>query len=229
MAVGVIVDQAIAQPQHAVKTQIAGQPRLDIGARKPRIAVGVEQALLGGHHQARAVAIERPAFEHPIRRAQFKPGIGGQLGTDRLVAVHHIFPAPAVEAEPPGTPVGHHQRTGVAQPDIAVDAPLQRNPRADQPLRAHRIGPIAHHQPHRLAAVSHGICKARDLFLRARKNSRPLPGVMRKADPQPALRMPFGGHEGAGLFHGRANWQSSPPRARPRRLIAVARAGIAGG
>ena len=31
MAVGVIVEQALAQPQHPVKSKIARQPRLDIG------------------------------------------------------------------------------------------------------------------------------------------------------------------------------------------------------
>ena len=34
MAVGVVVQQAIAEPQHPVETEIARQPRFDIGPGK---------------------------------------------------------------------------------------------------------------------------------------------------------------------------------------------------
>ena len=72
MAIGVVIDQAIVQPQHPVKTEIAVQPQFDIAARQLRIAVWVEQALLGGDDQTGAVAIERPAFEHPVSHRGFQ-------------------------------------------------------------------------------------------------------------------------------------------------------------
>ena len=87
--------------------------------------------------------------------------------------------------------VGHHQRPGIAQPDVAIDPPLERHRRADQRPRPRFVGLIAHQQPHLLPALRHRIGKGRDLLLRAVEDARPLLGEMREADPQPVLRMPF--------------------------------------
>ena len=76
--------------------------------------------------------------------------------------------------------------------------PLQLDRCADQFARAYRIGFVAHQQAHLLAAVGHGIGKGGDLFLSARKKAGPFLGQMRKADPQPILRVPFGRHHSVG-------------------------------
>ena len=63
MAIGVIVDQPVAEPEHPVKAEHTGEFRLDLIAGHRRIAIGIEQALLGGGDQSGAVAIDRAAFE----------------------------------------------------------------------------------------------------------------------------------------------------------------------
>jgi hypothetical protein len=65
MAVGMIVDQPVAQPQHRRVAEIAGQQFLDLGLAQVWVAVVVEQALLGGDDQAGAVAVDCAAFEDP--------------------------------------------------------------------------------------------------------------------------------------------------------------------
>src|SRR5688572_15564470 len=56
MAVRVIVEQSLAQPDELLETQVAGERFLNIGPVHAGIPIGVEQALLGGHDRARAVA-----------------------------------------------------------------------------------------------------------------------------------------------------------------------------
>ena len=192
-----IVDQPIAQPQHPVKAEIAVQAGLYIGARQLRIAVGVQQALLGGDHQPGPVAIERAAFEHPVGRLDGKSSITGQFSPDLLIPLHQILAAPAVEAKAHGdrlaSPI-HHQRAGIAQPDVAVTPHLQLHRRRTQLGGARAIGLVPHDQPHLLPAVRNCTGKLRDLFLRAAQEPRPFIGKVREAHPQPALRMPFGRH-----------------------------------
>ena len=198
MAIGVIVDQPLAQPQHPVKAEIARQPHFEIGARQMRIAIGIEQALFGRRDQPGAIAIERPAFEHPVGARRRQTDTRGKIGADCLIPRHQVFPAPAVEAEQPRGPCARaimdHQRPGIAQPDIAIDAGFQHDTRSHQTARARRIGRIAHDQPHLLPAVGDGIGKGGDLFLRAIDHPAPFVGNMRKTDPQQILRVPFGGH-----------------------------------
>ena len=67
MAVGMIVDQPVAQPQQPFDPQVAVEPCLDLLPRQMRVAVGVEQALFGGDAKTGAVDIDRAAFEHPVR------------------------------------------------------------------------------------------------------------------------------------------------------------------
>ena len=70
-----------------------------ISSRVKRVAVGVEQALLGGDDRARAVAVDRAAFEDPVGLGEGQAGARGQPLADVLVAVEIVFAAPAVEAE----------------------------------------------------------------------------------------------------------------------------------
>ena len=158
--------------------------------------------MLGGDYPSAAVAVDRAAFENPVANADRQPRILCKFGADGLVAGHLIFAAPAVEAEALGAAlaglIADHQRPGVAQPDIAVNPLLQRDPRRDELARPRRIGIVAQDQPHLLAAVRHRAGKGGDLALRLAKGARPFLGSMGKADPQPLLWMPFGGQGESG-------------------------------
>ena len=55
-----------------------------------------------------------------------------------------------------------------------------------------RIAPGTGHQPHLLPAVSHRAGESGDLALSGLKETGPFVGVVRKADPQQVLRVPFG-------------------------------------
>ena len=87
----------------------------------------------------------------------------------------------------------HHQWPGVTQPHIAIDAFLDRDCPAGKLFRPCAVGRIAHHQPHRLPALRHRAGKRRDLLLRAAEHAGPFVGQVWEADPQPVLRVPFGG------------------------------------
>src|SRR3546814_20815132 len=47
MAVGMVVEQSVTQPQQPFDAQIVGKPGLDLPFRHAGIAIGVEQALFG--------------------------------------------------------------------------------------------------------------------------------------------------------------------------------------
>ena len=79
--------------------EVRPQPRLDLAAREERVAVGVEQALLGGDGKAGAVDVDRAAFQDPVGAADVQPGALAEPAADRVVAGQIVFAAPAVEAE----------------------------------------------------------------------------------------------------------------------------------
>ena len=105
MAVGMVAEQPVAEPQHPVKTEVLPQPRLDVGLGQVRIAVRVEQALLGGDDEAGAVGVDRPALEDPVHQVARQPRSLDHRRADLLVAFHLVLAAPAVEAEAPGKPL----------------------------------------------------------------------------------------------------------------------------
>lgn len=212
MPVGMVVDQPVAQPQHPVKAEIRLQPRFDVPPRQLRIAVGVEQTLLGRHHQPGPVAIQRAPFEDPVGRLHRQPGIVREVCADGLVPVHQVLAAPAVEGEPPrrAPPLGaaDHQWPRIAQPDVAIDPLDQLHPGRDEALRPRPVGRIAHHQLHALPALRHGAGETGDLLLRPRQEPGPFLRVVGETDPEPVLGVPFGGHA-----HDVGHGQALPARA----------------
>ena len=66
MAIGMIIDETFAKPQHTLDAKICTQSFLYLLARQAGVAVGIEQALLSRDEQASAVHINRPAFEDPV-------------------------------------------------------------------------------------------------------------------------------------------------------------------
>ena len=203
MAIGVIIVQTLPQPQHPIKAQIAVQALFNFASRKVRIAIGVEQALLSRGDQTGAVTIKRAAFQHPVCHLGRKTSAVRQFRADLLIPVHQILAAPAVKAKALAdlrSAALDYQGPSIAQPDIAVTPYFQRHRGRTQRRSAGTVGFIADHQPHLLPAIRHRAGERRDLFLRAAQIARPFIRQVRKAHPQPALRMPFGRHDGHGYF-----------------------------
>ena len=107
MAVRIVACDAVAQPDHALDSQIVAQAALDLRPGHSRVARlhVAQQALFGGQQQSRAVDIDAAAFQHHLRR----PGLHQQAALprnvrDRVVQRHGRVFRPAVEppfGEPP--------------------------------------------------------------------------------------------------------------------------------
>ncbi len=122
MAVGMVVDQAVAQPDDPRRAQIAHQPFFDLLLVEAGIAVRVEQALFGGDEDARPVTVDRSALQDPVGGSARQAGILAKTRTDRVIAGQLIFAAPAVEPEIDAAPLlarTDDDRCGVADPDVA--------------------------------------------------------------------------------------------------------------
>ncbi len=199
MAVGVVVQQADAQPQDTLQPQIGTQPLLDVAARKAGIAVGVEQALARRHAQARAVDIDRAALEDPVARFAEKPGIVAQQARQIIVERRRIFPAPAIAAiieRDERVSAIDNQRPGVAQPDVEKGGNQYLRAIASPVARRGGGFLVCAHQPNRLAPPS-GMDRAgkgSDFAARALQIVGPQIGRARIADPDAIMRRPFGRH-----------------------------------
>ena len=98
MAVRMVVHQPAAEPEHAIDAEVRAQLRLDVAAREVRVAVRIEQALLGGDGEAGAVDVDRAALQDPVGAADVQARALAEPAPDRVVAGQVIFAAPAVEA-----------------------------------------------------------------------------------------------------------------------------------
>ena len=98
MPVGMVVEQPRAEPHHPLEAEVVEEPLFDLVARQA-VAVGVQQALLGRDHGARAIVVDRPALEHPVGLGEGQAGPRRQALADVLVALKLVLAAPAVEAE----------------------------------------------------------------------------------------------------------------------------------
>src|SRR3546814_11597165 len=127
MAVGMIVEQAVAQPQHVDHAEIVVEPLLDLGLAQPGVAIGVEQALLGGDGTPGAVAVDRAALENPAARLGGDPQPCTQPPAAVVVARPIVFAAPAVAVETPPGPARYPERPGIGPP--AYPSRLTHHPR----------------------------------------------------------------------------------------------------
>ena len=194
-----VVQQSIAQPEHVGEAEAPRQQRFDLAPVEVRVAIGMEQTLFGGHEQAGAIGIDRPALEHPLLRRCRQAGGRRQPCADIFVARHLIFTAPAVEAEIDQSPrlaVQHGDRRGIAQPDVAQRLQDDRHAGRDQGPRGVGITLVRCDQPHLFAAPigMECACKGGDLRPRGIECAGPFIRVGRKADPGPVVRCPFGRH-----------------------------------
>src|SRR5207245_4031354 len=67
VSAGLVVEYAPAQPDDVTHAEVLAQQPLDVGALEARIAVGVEEALLGDERRAFPVDVHGAAFVHHWR------------------------------------------------------------------------------------------------------------------------------------------------------------------
>ena len=128
MTIGLVVIQALGQPDHLADTQMIGQHHFDFLAQQMRIAIAVEQAFLGGQQGALTVHMDRPALEHEPLGAVARAALYAENLVGHLVVALPGPVQPAVEAAPgvegpvhtaqTTLTVGHEGGACVAHPGI---------------------------------------------------------------------------------------------------------------
>src|SRR5689334_15694665 len=105
MPVSLVIGETLAQPDHAPGTGKERQTLFDLLSVEMRIAIGIEQALIGGQKRTLPVGVDGAAFGHQRRRIETDVGLtrnaAGQLG---IVGPGMILVAPGVELPLYGTP-----------------------------------------------------------------------------------------------------------------------------
>ena len=122
MAVGVVVLQALVDPDDFPGSESLGQ-RLLGGGFRPAVAIGIQQRLPRRQDRALAIVIDGAAFEHEIEAADRRCGKARNVVADRRVIGQIVLAAPAVgfEAQRHGALVTTREDgAGIAQPDVAV-------------------------------------------------------------------------------------------------------------
>jgi hypothetical protein len=101
VAVGVAIGGvAEPQPHDHLDAQIVAQALLDLLARERRVAVGVQQALLGGDEGPLAVDEERATLQHERGLVATHAEVPGDQARDlRVAVVWEVLLAPRVEPE----------------------------------------------------------------------------------------------------------------------------------
>src|SRR5688572_2779818 len=129
MAIGLVVDHALAQPDDLPHAEVITQMLLDVRTAHVRISVAVQQALLGDQRRALAIHVDGAAFIDE-RRAISVTGFDLQhLASHGVVQVPReiqpaVEPAPGIEA-PVHTAfhaflVDHERGADVAHPGVVV-------------------------------------------------------------------------------------------------------------
>ena len=129
VTVGLVVQHALAQPDDHLDVQVALELRLDLRARESWIAVGIEQAFLGGDHRALPVHVDRAALEDEGCTVALAALDLDDLLRHRIVAVPGKVEAAAqaapgvelpVDAADAAAIVDHEGRADVAHPRIVA-------------------------------------------------------------------------------------------------------------
>src|SRR5262245_47239059 len=122
MSVGVVVAKSAFEPDDLARAEGLAQRGFRL-LLVPAIAVGVEQGFAGGDEGAFAVMLDGAAFEHEIEAADGRAGKTRDLVSDDGVVREVELAAPAIGLESEGDGAVRRtrkDRTGIAQPDIAV-------------------------------------------------------------------------------------------------------------
>src|SRR3546814_9562838 len=104
MAVGMVAEPPVAEPQQPLVAERLVQPHGDSLAGQRRVSVRVEQALLCGDSESGAVDIDAAALEHPILLVDRQAARRAERRADFQIARHDELFAPPVEAEIPRAP-----------------------------------------------------------------------------------------------------------------------------
>src|SRR3989442_3301473 len=85
MAVGIIADDAVVEPQHMFDTQVVAENLAQVLTAEPRVASlhGTEEALFGGEQSSAAVDVDTPAFENDA------PAVKRRLPRGQLQSLSH--------------------------------------------------------------------------------------------------------------------------------------------
>ena len=117
VAVGLVVEDPLAQPQHGRRTGVGTEQGLDLPATEMGVAVGIEQALLGDEQRALAIGVDRPTLADHRRAVPIEPLDLEDLARDGIVLIPGV-----VEPAPMPTPGVEHPVDAADLATIAHDA-----------------------------------------------------------------------------------------------------------
>ncbi len=198
---------SIPSPSHRISrdAERVAQQRLDVGARQRRVAVRVQQALLGRQQRAFAVDLDRAALEHDARLGVARHAERfGHLPADLPIEIERrVLAAPGVVVEVDREPrcierrSRDEDRAVIARPGVvgreAVEPQaLGRNGSREQLADVPLVIGAEHVDVHGLALGErpderdHG-------GLDAREDAGPAIAVVRPRQPGRFVRRPFGG------------------------------------
>ncbi len=203
MAVGVIMGEALVEPDDLARAEGVVQRGLGL-ALAPAIAVGVEEGLPRGEHRAVAVMVDGAAFEHEVEfpRADARQ-LGDVVANGRVVGkVELAAPAIGHESQRDGALVASRKdRTGVAQPDVAIARLDELGGGAELGAGRHLgFGPM--HQKADAVGRRERAYHGRHIAARRLKVAVPLLGVGGPRRPDRFLRHPLGGNGNRCIGHG---------------------------
>jgi len=99
MAVGVVPDDAVTEPEDVPDAEVGAEMGLDAGPVEPGVAVGIEETGLGRDERAPAVHVDRAALQDDPGRVHRQAQLGGDARGDHVVeVVGRVFAAPGVVA-----------------------------------------------------------------------------------------------------------------------------------
>ena len=197
MTVGVIVQQARRPARSLARSRGRAAASLPTCVAGQRVAVGVEQALLGGDDRARSVAVDRAAFQHPVRLGEWAvPAAPGEPFADVLVAIKIVFAAPAIEAEalrrgasaPLPSTIGPVSRSQISPNGSTITSAKGASLRAlsAAPSWAATSRTVSPLPPAWTASAKAATSRSRLLEI-----AKPQLGIARKTDPHGFVRRPF--------------------------------------
>ena len=230
MAVGVVVEQAVAQPDApcARRAPRAAPPRR-CASVQPRLRLGLSRHWRVVSTVPSPSWSTRAALEHEVvARAAARRRARRSASADRSSSSQHVLAAPAVEAEAHATAprrVRSEDRPGVAQPDVAeargtISAAPPRAPRAPPP-RLPAVDEQAHH-----VAARERAHQRRHVAARRFEVAVPCRRIGRPRRPDRLLRRPLRWN-GQSSFRGRrrTRWERISVKVASRSLAAERLAG----
>ena len=204
MAIGVVTDDAIAHPQHLRNAEVVLEVLLDLLARKVRVAVFIEQALLAGEEQALAIHLDGATFEdHVVFETAQLELLCDERRDGVVEIVGRVFAAPSGvhpigDGELTGLGILDEDRTVIAAPRVIRRVIVEGN-LGQIGARFGDERPSAFLK--RLGDVDAHLFEAADLRNNASEHirnraelPRPRGAFMRPREPDGGLRSPLGGH-----------------------------------